>query len=96
MSVQEETALCVKALEEALLVVFQNNFDADTKTCLVTLIKLLDNVLHKPGNPKVRTIRLQNEAFCQKIGCRNGGIEFLEACGFQRRKAPVPILLFSL
>jgi len=92
MSEQRESALSVKALEEALLVVFENNFDADTKICLVTLMKLLDNVLHKPGNPKVRTIRLSNTAFHEKVGCRKGGIEFLEACGFQRQTAQAPIL----
>jgi hypothetical protein len=82
----------IKAMEEALLQIFQSSFDADSKACLVTLMKVLDNVLHKPGDDRVRSIRLNNAAFQRKVGSRPGGIEFLLACGFARQ-APAPTLL---
>ena len=84
--------LTVRALEEAVAVLFANNFDADSSVCLVTLIKVLDNVLHKPVDPKVRQLRLSNAAVWQKIGQRKGAIEILEACGFQKETAPPPLL----
>jgi hypothetical protein len=84
----------IKAMEEALLQIFQSSFDADSKACLVTLMKVLDNVLHKPGDDRVRTIRLSNAAFHGKVGSRPGGIDFLLACGFCRQAA-APALLSS-
>jgi hypothetical protein len=78
-----ETVRSVRDLEEAVAVIFQNNFDEDSKVCIVTIMKLLDNLLHQPGNPKVRTIRLGNKAFSNRVGSRVGAIDFLQACGFQ-------------
>jgi hypothetical protein len=78
-----ETVRSVQQLEEAVAIIFQNNFDQDSKVCIVTLVKLLDNLIHQPGNPKVRTIRLGNKAFSQRVGSRAGAIDFLQACGFQ-------------
>lgn len=82
----------VRDLEEAVTLIFQNNFDADSQTCLITLMKILDNIIHKPGDTKVRTIRLQNATFANKVGSRKGGVEFLLACGFQRGTTPPPLL----
>jgi hypothetical protein len=78
-----ETVRSVRDLEEAVAIIFQNNFDEDSKVCIVTIMKLLDNLLHQPGNPKVRTIRLGNKAFSNRVGSRVGAIDFLQACGFQ-------------
>lgn len=82
----------VRDLEEAIRLIFENNFDTESKACLITLIKIIDNILQKPGDSKVRTIRLQNAAFTNKVGSRKGGIEFLLACGFERTRAPTPLL----
>ncbi|GAX27285.1 hypothetical protein FisN_23Lh148 [Fistulifera solaris] len=82
----------VSGLEEAIGLIFANSFDAESKVCLITLMKIIDNILQKPGDSKVRTIRLQNAAFASKVGSRKGGIEFLLACGFERSLAPAPLL----
>jgi len=88
----EETIATVRDLEEAVAILFQNNFDADSKVCVLTLIKSLDNVIAKPHDTKVRTLRLQNAAFERKVGSRRGGVEILVACGFERQTAPPPLL----
>jgi hypothetical protein len=82
----------VRDLEAAVSFLLQHNFDADTKVCLVTLVKMLDNLLHKPGDTKVRTIRLHNATFQQKVGSRKGGVEVLVACGFERVTASASLL----
>ena len=75
----------IKAMEEAVLQIFQGSFDDDSKACLVTLMKVLDNVLHKPADDRVRSIRLGNPSFRKKVASRPGGVEFLLACGFTRQ-----------
>lgn len=84
--------LSVAALDQGVDMILQNNFDADTKVCLVTLMKVLDNVIQKPLEPKVRSIRLGNAAFSKKVASRKGGVEFLLACGFVQ-ETPAPPLL---
>ena len=80
----------IKAMEEAVSQIFQGSFDEDSKACLVTLMKVLDNVLHKPADDRVRTLRLGNPTFRKKVASRPGGVEFLLACGFTR-VAPMSI-----
>lgn len=60
-------------LQQALDKILQTNFDQDSQTCLVTLIKVIDNVIQKPNNPKVRSIRLANPAVQEKIVDKGGG-----------------------
>jgi PUB domain/UBX domain len=74
------------SLREAMAVLLQSNFDADTKTCLVTILKLLDNLLQHPLVPKYRTINVTNPAIRSKILDRPGGYPLLLAVGF----APMP------
>jgi hypothetical protein len=82
-SVTSVAPVSVRALDEAVAVILENSFDQDSKVCIVTLMKLLDNLVHQPGNPKVRMINLANKAFHAKVGCRLGAVAFLQACGFQ-------------
>ena len=84
--------LSVSALEQAVDTILDNNFDADTKACLITLMKILDNVIQKPFDSKVRSIRLGNPAFEKKVASRKGGIDFLLACGFVQETPPPPLL----
>lgn len=87
-----ETTQSIKAMEEALTQIFHSSFDADSKVCLVTLMKVLDNVLHKPGDDRVRSIKLSNAAFANKVANRPGGISFLLACGFTHQQPAAPLL----
>ena len=60
-------------LEPALSKILQCNFDQDSQACIVTLIKVIDNVIQKPSNPKVRCIRLANPTVEEKVVSRGGG-----------------------
>jgi PUB domain len=62
-------SLSVQALDDAMKMLLTENTDASASACIVTLMKLLDNVLHTPLDAKVRSIRLQNSgAFYDKGG----------------------------
>jgi len=65
--------------------VLHSNFDATTKDCLNTLIKIIDNLVSKPNEPRVRSIRCANAAFDRKVGKCKGGYEFLYSIGFLPR-----------
>jgi hypothetical protein len=61
-------------LERALQMMLDSNFDADSKVCMTTIMKVLDNILQKPDEPKVRTIRMANGAFASRVvRCKGGG-----------------------
>lgn len=69
-------------LEEALSVVLSRNFDAMTKSCFLTCIKLLDNFIQTPTNPLFWCINLSNPAIQNKILNAKGGLQVLLCCGF--------------
>ena len=73
-------------IQSAIQLLLKNNFDTDTKVCLTTLLKVLDNVLQQPGNEKVRSIRMANPAFNKKVASRKGG-------GKSRLRSFKPLLL---
>lgn len=81
--VMEDTASTADSataqLKSALSTILQQNFDVDSQTCLVTLMKILDNVIQKPNNLKVRSIRLANPAVAEKIVQKGGGM-YNEKC----------------
>ena len=69
------------------------------KACISTLTKMLDNILSeykplavgggsspskKPYNPKTRSVKLTNKMFHARVGSVEGGIAFLELCGFKK------------
>jgi hypothetical protein len=60
-------------LETAIQNLLNNNFDVDTKACIKTLLKIIDNVLQQPDNQDVRSIRMANPAFRDKVIDRKGG-----------------------
>lgn len=72
-NVQDMTDSQQDPLEASLQILFNSNFDSDTKACIIVLLKVLDNVLQKPQEPKVRSIRLANAAFAKKVVQRKGG-----------------------
>ena len=89
---QEEEKQLKIALRGALTLVLSSNFDADSQQCLMTILKIVDNCLQKPGNVKVRTIRLQNPTFFQKVGQRPGGLAVMQACGFTVQQTSTSLL----
>lgn len=70
-----------QAMDVALNQVLQSNFDADSIVCCKTLLKILDNLIKEPTNPKVRTIKASNPTIQQKI-LQTQGLGVLQACGF--------------
>jgi hypothetical protein len=63
-----------------------NNFDVESATCLITLCKLIDNILKtSPNDSSKRTLNLSNATLQQKIFGKQGGSEFLSAIGFQKQ-----------
>ncbi|KAL6900907.1 hypothetical protein ACP4OV_005583 [Aristida adscensionis] len=51
------------------------------------LLKIVANIVKNPAEEKFRRIRLSNPVFKDRVGNLQGGIEFLELCGFQRLRA---------
>mmetsp|Transcript_28570 Transcript_28570/g.57737 ORF Transcript_28570/g.57737 Transcript_28570/m.57737 type:complete len:664 (+) Transcript_28570:173-2164(+) len=68
--------------DQAWSQILQKNFDATTKDCLTTLLKIIDNLLSRPNDPKVRSIRCANAAFENKVGRCHGAYDFLYSMGF--------------
>ncbi|KAG2580178.1 UBX domain-containing protein 1-like isoform X2 [Panicum virgatum] len=52
-----------------------------------TLLKIIANIVKNPAEEKFRRIRLSNPIFMDRVGNLQGGVEFLELCGFQRLSA---------
>lgn len=48
------------------------------------LCKYLDNLLNNITEPKYRSIRIGNKIFTDKVSCLKGGLEFLNAAGFEK------------
>ncbi|OEU09746.1 hypothetical protein FRACYDRAFT_194726 [Fragilariopsis cylindrus CCMP1102] len=68
-------------VDSSIQLILEKNFDINSKICVITLLKIIDNVIQKPNNNKVRTIRTSNTTIQQKI-INNYGHHFLIACGF--------------
>ena len=74
------------SIDEAVRWILSKNFDADSRVCFLTLLKIIDNILQKPGNEKVRTLRVNNKTIRSKILDRQGHFVLL-ACGFVHEPA---------
>eukprot|EP00978_Attheya_sp_CCMP212_P003562 scaffold7467_cov39-Attheya_sp.AAC.1 len=92
----EDATNQVWTTREAVDLLLQSNFDVDSKECIVTLLKLLDNVISSPpSDVKYRTLNLDNEALQKRVFSKRGGLEFVQACGFAPT-VPPPQLSFAL
>ena len=67
-------------LEAAIQQLLDNNFDADSKVAIVTLLKIIDNILSKPYDPKLRMLKLSNAVVQKKIATRLGAGTFVVSC----------------
>ena len=43
------------------------HFDADSSACVLTLAKIVDNIVHRPDDARTRQIRCANATFQQKV-----------------------------
>jgi len=68
--------------EGAIKLLLKSNYDADSKECIFTLLKVIDNIIAKPNNIKVRTLKIENPTVQQKIISKKGGMEVLYSIGF--------------
>ena len=75
----DSVAVLIQPAVESIL---RQNFDAKSLACLVTVLKLLDNILQKPYEAKFRIVKLGNATVQTKIVNCHGGVELLKACGF--------------
>ncbi|KAJ6809988.1 chromatin assembly factor 1 subunit A-B-like [Iris pallida] len=76
----------VERMRDCLRSLKQNHKDEDAKLkrAFQTLLTYVGNVARNPDEDKFRKIRLNNQTFQDRIGSLQGGIEFLEQCGFQK------------
>jgi len=68
--------------EDAVKFLLESNFDVDSQECILTILKIIDNILSKPTDPKIRTLRTNNPAIRRKILDRKGGLDILLSIGF--------------
>jgi hypothetical protein len=74
-----------RTLVEALKCITNTpNKPAESMIALTTLFRLVDNVTTHPHEAKYRTVRLTNAVFAQSLGRIDGGLDALEALGFQQ------------
>lgn len=71
------------SLDTALFHAIENNPKERYIEGAAILLKLLENVIREPDNPKFRTIRLENKIIKEKLLCLNGIKECLEYIGFE-------------
>ncbi|XP_060211135.1 uncharacterized protein LOC132638182 isoform X2 [Lycium barbarum] len=85
-SLPDGPATKAEQMSECLWTIKQNHMDAEAKvkTAFNTLLTFAKNVATNPDEEKYRKIRLSNALFQDRVGKLQGGIEFLELCGFER------------
>ncbi|XP_075512102.1 uncharacterized protein LOC142547615 [Primulina tabacum] len=73
-------------MRECLRTLKQNHKDDDAKVkaAFNTLLTFAKNVATNPNEEKFRKIRLSNANFQERVGKLQGGIEFLQLCGFEK------------
>ncbi|KAJ7527175.1 hypothetical protein O6H91_16G040200 [Diphasiastrum complanatum] len=67
--------------------------DAKVKRTFQTLLTYIGNIARLPSEEKFRKIRLTNASFQERVGNIEGGIRFLELCGFERDETGEFIIL---
>ncbi|CAM9272979.1 unnamed protein product [Chrysoparadoxa australica] len=76
-------AVGLEGCKQALELMKTRHFDSDSSEGVLILIKYIDNIVHRPEEPRTRRIRCSNAAFKQKVGRLQGGTEFLRCLGFR-------------
>jgi len=73
----EQMRNCLRSLKQS-----HKEDDAKVKRAFQTLLTYIGNVAKSPDEEKFRKIRLSNPSFKERVGSLNGGVQFLELCGF--------------
>ncbi|XP_011041927.1 PREDICTED: UPF0430 protein CG31712-like isoform X2 [Populus euphratica] len=76
---QEQMRECLRSLKQN-----HKDDDAKVKRAFQTLLTYIGNVAKNPSEEKFRKIRLNNQTFQDRVGSLEGGIRFLELCGFEK------------
>ncbi|KAG5254289.1 ubiquitin-associated domain-containing family protein [Salix suchowensis] len=76
---QEQMRECLRSLKQS-----HKDDDAKVKRAFQTLLTYMGNVAKNPSEEKFRKIRLNNQTFQDRVGSLQGGIRFLELCGFEK------------
>lgn len=71
-----------KAARSALTALRESVWDADAAAALTLIIKIFDNIVSRPGDARVRTIRLANASFNSTVGRFKPAVDVLIAAGF--------------
>jgi hypothetical protein len=69
----------------ALQNILKSNFDTESKECLQTCLKIIDNILSRPNDQQVRSLKLNNPVVKKKILSKTGALEFLFSLGFEEK-----------
>ncbi|CAG0879137.1 unnamed protein product [Darwinula stevensoni] len=77
-----------RALTAVLIIHTLNRNEEKVKQCVSTLLKILDNIIQDPSEPKYRKIRVQNKAFQEQVASMEGTIDFLFGAGFEEQQLP--------
>ncbi|GAB2221760.1 hypothetical protein Droror1_Dr00012948 [Drosera rotundifolia] len=75
----EQMRECLRSLKKN-----HKDEDARVKQAFKTLLTYVGNVARNPDEEKFRKIRLSNQTFQDRVGGLQGGIEFLQLCGFEK------------
>lgn len=67
--------------------------DARVRRAFQTLLIYIGNVARNPEVEKFRRIRISNPAFQERVGSLEGGVGFLELCGFEKPEGNDDILV---
>uniref|UniRef100_A0A0D3H2E2 UBA domain-containing protein n=1 Tax=Oryza barthii TaxID=65489 RepID=A0A0D3H2E2_9ORYZ len=81
-----EPAVSPEQLRDCLRNLKKNYKDDTTKVtrAFQILLKIIANIVKNPEEEKFRRIRLNNPVFKERVGDLQGGVEFLELCGFMK------------
>ena len=86
-SAEESSNEAAALLEEALDKLQTQQPDEDKRrTCLSTLVKVVENIVSHPTEEKFRRINMANPAFSKKVADLPGGPEAMLAVGFVREE----------
>ncbi|KAK3123925.1 hypothetical protein QOZ80_8AG0638100 [Eleusine coracana subsp. coracana] len=81
-----ERVVTSEQLRDCLRTLKRNHKDDSTKVtrAFQILLKIIGNIVKNPEEERFRRIRLSNPLFEDRVGNLQGGLEFLELCGFKR------------